>query len=183
MEVYIGTICAFSFNYVPAGWLACDGSMQVINQYTALAAATQFIYGGSFNQGKFGLPNLNGCVAIGMSVANPIGQYGGSRTFILTPGNMPPHSHTIGVAIGCYDGTGNSPNPVGNYLAQSPGSGLGRQTKTFNSSQVGGVKMKPEISVGMGIAGVASPAPVNSLPPYQVTSYYIATNGYYPERG
>jgi microcystin-dependent protein len=60
IDVYIGTILLFPYNFTPANWSSCDGQILTISQYQALYALIGNIYGGSASQGTFALPNLNG---------------------------------------------------------------------------------------------------------------------------
>ncbi|MBU2135567.1 MAG: tail fiber protein, partial [Alphaproteobacteria bacterium] len=36
MDVFIGTIQPFAFNFAPRGWMACNGQLLSIAQYSAL---------------------------------------------------------------------------------------------------------------------------------------------------
>lgn len=58
-DPYIGEIRAFAFNYVPEGWLSCDGSKQSIQQFTPLYAIIGSRFGGDL-QTYFNLPDLRG---------------------------------------------------------------------------------------------------------------------------
>jgi microcystin-dependent protein len=60
----IGMITAVPFNFVPQGWLLCDGSTVSIREYTALYATLGIRYGGD-GQATFGLPDLRGYTIIG----------------------------------------------------------------------------------------------------------------------
>ncbi|PQJ09100.1 hypothetical protein CJD36_021245 [Flavipsychrobacter stenotrophus] len=179
MEVYIGTICAFTLKYVPYGWLACDGSTCLIVQYQALAALITGTYGTNTNT-TFVVPDLRGRVAIGASNTGTLGTVVGSDG-TLTSANMPAHNHTIGFALGCYNGVGNSAEPAGNYPAQTMATGTGR-TANKSYASTPGANMAQIIDISIGNAGVTSPAPVNKMPPYQVTPYFIAYEGFFPIR-
>jgi microcystin-dependent protein len=58
-DSYIGEIRAFAFNYVPQGWLGCDGSRQPISQYVGLYAIIGPRFGGD-GKTYFNLPDLRG---------------------------------------------------------------------------------------------------------------------------
>ena len=64
MEVFIGTIQPFAFNFAPQGWALCEGQILSLNQYQALFALIGTTYGGNGSQ-NFGLPNLQGRLPIG----------------------------------------------------------------------------------------------------------------------
>lgn len=59
MDIYLGTVQLFAFNFAPAGWLPCDGRTLPIVQYQALYAILGTTYGGD-GRTAFGLPNLTG---------------------------------------------------------------------------------------------------------------------------
>ena len=59
MDVFIGTIMLFPYNFVPSGWLLCNGQVLTITQYQALYALIGATYGGD-GRTYFALPNLNG---------------------------------------------------------------------------------------------------------------------------
>lgn len=107
MEVYMGMISAFAFNYAPLYWLQCTGQMLTINQYSALFALLGVQYGGNA-QTNFQLPNLGGRSMRGMGQSagtSPVtmGQYAGVESvttvgtaavnFTLAPSQIPGHSH------------------------------------------------------------------------------------------
>ena len=59
MDPILGTIQLFAFNFVPRGWMPCDGTLLQINQNTALFSLVGTTYGGD-GRTTFGLPNLKG---------------------------------------------------------------------------------------------------------------------------
>lgn len=59
MEVFIGSIQLFAFNFPPLGWQFCNGQLLLINQNQALFALIGNTYGGDGVQ-NFALPNLQG---------------------------------------------------------------------------------------------------------------------------
>lgn len=58
IDVLIGTILLFPYNFVPSGCAECNGQALIINQYQALYALIGKTYGGTST--TFNLPNLNG---------------------------------------------------------------------------------------------------------------------------
>jgi microcystin-dependent protein len=56
MEVFIGEIFLFAFNFVSEGFLLCDGSFVSTAKYTALYTMIGNDYGGDKN--NFNLPDL-----------------------------------------------------------------------------------------------------------------------------
>ena len=68
MEAFIGTILPWAGNYVPQGWLACDGACYALQQHTQLQALYAVIgntYGGSLAEQTFAVPDLRGRVPMG----------------------------------------------------------------------------------------------------------------------
>ena len=68
MEAFIGTILPWAGNYVPQGWLACDGatySFMQQSQFQALYAVIGNTYGGSSAAQTFAVPDLRGRVPMG----------------------------------------------------------------------------------------------------------------------
>lgn len=187
MEVYIGTICAFAFNFTPYDWVPCDGTQYQVAQYQALAALIAGIYG-SYNGSQFNVPDLRGRVALGMGIlqsSNPksftIGGFGGTENFVPSQTTLPPHNHTVSIALACNDTADNSTTPVASYLSVSPGFGSGRGSKTYVSPP-GNVQMANTLSVTLAPTGVPAPPAIDTRSPYVATTYYIATQGWFPVR-
>lgn len=63
MECYVGQIVLFPYNFVPYGWLKCDGTALNIRQYQALFALISNRFGGD-GQNTFCVPNLLGAEPI-----------------------------------------------------------------------------------------------------------------------
>jgi microcystin-dependent protein len=59
MEVYLGLIKAFPYDYVPLGWLRCEGQTIPIVQNQALYALIGIKFGGD-GKTTFALPDLRG---------------------------------------------------------------------------------------------------------------------------
>ena len=57
MDPLMGTVIAFAPNWVPKGWMACNGALLPIAQYSALFALLGVQYGGD-GITTFALPNL-----------------------------------------------------------------------------------------------------------------------------
>jgi microcystin-dependent protein len=61
----IGEIMIFTGNFVPVGWLPCQGQTLPIRPYTALFAVIGTTYGGD-GKSNFMLPDLTGAVPMGI---------------------------------------------------------------------------------------------------------------------
>ena len=59
IDVYIGQIQLFAFNFAPRGWRLCNGDSLPINQNQALYALIGTTYGGD-GQTSFKIPDLTG---------------------------------------------------------------------------------------------------------------------------
>lgn len=111
-EPFVGQIDFFSFSYVPENYLLCDGSVQRINQYQALASLVGRWYGGD-GITTFGLPDLRGRVPVGLGKAPvsgamlnwSLGSTGGNEAATLNIDQYPLHTHTLSV-VGATPNTG-----------------------------------------------------------------------------
>lgn len=181
MEVYVGTVCAFPYNFAPIDWALCNGQQAIVQQYPALFAAIGIQYGGD-GRTNFNLPNL--CGRMAMHTDNyqyPVGDSGGQEKFTLNFGNMAPHRHEVGVALVCNNTAANSASPASNYPAVSPGFGTGRPAKTYITPAPAG-KMAPQLTVTLAAAGATAPTAVDSRMPYLCVRYCISIYGEYPVR-
>lgn len=188
MEVFLGTIQAFGFNFAPQGWANCNGQILNISQNTALYSLLGVNYGGN-GQTTFGLPDLRGRAALnmgqgpGLSMYN-IGQVAGTENTTLNITNMPMHNHpatvTVGVQVaGTASNPANAPSATNAYLGAG-GSGVASAaiwSDALNSPvAMGGTSG----SVQVGIAG--NGLPFSLLNPYLVLNFCIALQGIFPSR-
>ncbi|ALV28294.1 phage tail protein [Pannonibacter sp. Q-1] len=98
MESYIGSVCAFAFNWCPRNWLPADGRQIAINGNQALYSLIGNQYGGSVQSGQFALPDLRGRAILnygtGPGLPNQVfATQSGVATTTLTVANLPPHNH------------------------------------------------------------------------------------------
>ncbi len=196
MDPYIGEIRLVAFNYVPDGWLACNGQQLNLSQYQALYAIIGTIYGGD-GASNFNLPNLNGRGLVGYGKTYPVGLKAGAVAATLTPATMPAHTHQAvfsatkaptfkaSVAVSTVQGTQKSPanaflapsvkgtTPCNSYNATSTGSAvLGGIQASGNAS--GTVTVAPQ--------GSQAPMPFGTLPPVMYLNYIISYVGLFPNR-
>ena len=59
MEVFVGQIQLFAFNFAPRGWVLCEGQVLSTMQYHTLFTLLGTNFGGD-GRVTFGLPNLKG---------------------------------------------------------------------------------------------------------------------------
>jgi len=75
---YMGEIRLFAFDFVPRGWMRCEGQLLSISQYTALYSLLGYRYGED-GRNIFGLPNLESPLRNTSSDGRqsiPLGTYG-----------------------------------------------------------------------------------------------------------
>jgi microcystin-dependent protein len=101
--VVAGTIAAFPADFVPNGWLRCDGSQVSTTQFDILFQIIGYAYGGSGS--SFKLPDYRGYALVGSDnmgsgSAGRFFNYGpgggyGELTHTLLIGEAPVHSHAV----------------------------------------------------------------------------------------
>lgn len=184
MEVFVGTILGFGFNFAPRNWAFCAGQTMPLQQNTTLFSLLGTTYGGN-GTSTFGLPNLVGRTPIGYgnggtggTASWAIGQVGGTETTTLLVQNMPAHNHAINVN-NAADATTNKPDAT-EYLGQCVGSdpGTGNPvTVSIYTPTAPNAQLNP---TSMSIVGGSQP--FNNLQPYLAVNYCIALYGIYPSR-
>lgn len=101
MNSFIGEIKAFPYNFVPVGWLECNGQILNVRSYPALFAILGCTYGGDC-QNTFALPNMQGLCMVGegASIGGSVfyrrgtAVYG-SEAVTLTTQSLPSHTHSF----------------------------------------------------------------------------------------
>lgn len=58
MDIYLGTIALFAFNYAPINWALCDGARLSTSTYPGLYELIKTTYGG--DEDSYQRPNLLG---------------------------------------------------------------------------------------------------------------------------
>lgn len=59
MDYYIGLISLLPYNFIPMGWILCDGRTLQISQYQVLFSLFGTTYGGD-GINTFAVPNMQG---------------------------------------------------------------------------------------------------------------------------
>lgn len=137
-EAYLASIVLWACPRIPMGWMACEGQVLQVAQYTALFSLIGAAYGGNGST-TFALPDLRGAVPVGFDASKPdynqLGATGGasSRTIstapqvpmslTIRPENMPSHTHSatfagttgtsVDIAIPAVGNTGPDTNVPG----------------------------------------------------------------------
>lgn len=164
----IGDIRAFSFPFVPAEWIECDGQEVLISDYRVLFATIDYTYGGAGR--SFAVPDLRGRTIVGSGAgagltARTVGKHFGDEQVTLTVDQMPLHRHSAHVLTG---------SPAAAYHEPRAG---GMVSQIITNNQVGTAYIPPPINpeamhpevIGEGGEGRAH----ENRQPYLVVTYGI----------
>ena len=116
---FVGQVIPVPYTFAPQGWAFCNGQLLSIAQNTALFSLLGTQFGGD-GKSTFGLPNLQGSVAIdfgqgtGLSSYN-MGDTGGADSVTLTLTQLASHTHGA-IAFGR---PGDNQSPSGAGLGQT----------------------------------------------------------------
>jgi microcystin-dependent protein len=181
-EPFIGEIKLFGFNFAPRGYALCSGQLLSISQNTALFSLLGTSFGGN-GQTTFGLPNLNGRLAIGMGQSPGtsnyvIGETAGVENTTLTINQLPMHNHSaVGITVNQSVGSSNDDAGAANNFLSNSTSGMGDFFGTVASTDV-----MASAKVGGATAMAGGSQPFSILQPYLVINYSIALEGIFPSR-
>jgi microcystin-dependent protein len=167
---FIGQVIPVPYNFAPTGWALCNGQLLSIAQNTALFSLLGTAFGGD-GITTFGLPNLQGRVAIDAGQGSGLSNYnmgatGGADSATLTLNQLAAHSHGA-LAFGR---AGDTKGPAGADWAK-PSS----DTPYGTSSPPGAMSASATTAVGGG-------QPHENRQPYLVLNYIIALQGVFPSR-
>ena len=209
IDPLIGTIIPWGANFVPDGWLRCDGSALSIQNFQALYSLIGRTYGGD-GRTYFNLPNFSGCVPV-CAGDTPIGifQLGmiigyDSTSVSISESMMPEHSHSldgisvdipespVNVSFKASQDLGGRSVPLENdYISGIPKvSGrpvsLYRDTmgQKVNLSGVTGniPKTSAIVSAKVNVTGEGTPIQLANVQPVLGFDFIIAYEGIYPQR-
>ena len=157
-------ICAF--NFAPMGWALCNGQLMAINTNQALFALLGTTYGGD-GRTTFGLPNLQGRVAMHVGNGHVLGERGGEETHTLTQSEMPQHVHLASADQSAGD--------VFNPATHVPSGAAPNQIYSAGGGAMQAVAMNPAMVTNAG-----GSQPHNNMMPYAVLNFVIALTGIFP---
>ena len=164
-EPFMAEIRMMSFNFAPKGWALCNGQLLAIQQNQALFSLMGTMYGGD-GRVTFGLPNLQGRVAIHRGNGFTQGQVGGQQTHTLLLSEMPQHIHFANAV--------NTPSAAGN------------PSNARMVSQSGGANLYAAAPPNNVMAGAFSSTggsqPHENMQPYTVINFSIALQGIFPSQ-
>jgi len=91
---FLAELKVFSFGFPPKGWALCNGQLMAINQNQALFSLLGTTYGGD-GRTTFGLPNLQGRVAMHVGNGHVLGEIGGEEAHTLNVSELGTHLHPL----------------------------------------------------------------------------------------
>ncbi len=167
-EPFIGELRAFAFDFVPRGWLPCDGQLLPIVQNTPLFALIGTIYGGD-GRTTFALPDLRGRAVIGAGQgpglsARTTGEAVGSESVRLTAAQLPAHRHAVGASS-----TATTASPAGSFPAPAAAG------ESFGGSADAPMNQRM-------IAPAGGNRPHDNVSPVLAVTWCIAVQGVFPGR-
>jgi microcystin-dependent protein len=175
MDVFLGTILPFGFNYAPLDWATCQGQTVPISQYNALFALLGVTFGGD-GQSNFKLPNLQGRlpVGVGQGPAGTLasGDIGGAASVTLTQGNLP--NATVNLQVS-GNTTGNKTAPSAEYPYLSASGGAAGAATIWSNTLT-----NPQSVQGLAVEGGNQGFSV--INPFLALNFCIAMQGYFPQR-
>lgn len=203
-DQFIGEIRAFAGDWIPDGWLACDGANYPNAQgaYTILGAIIGNSYGGS--QGtNFNVPDLRGrlnvCKGQGAGLNNnyAIGQKAGSDAVTLSADNLPAHSHVliqnvpVNGSITASVNVNNSDNdageePGGNFLGKSDGGNIYASSSDGSTLAADAVTVADNFGMikadAIQIENAGESSPIAPIQPVIAINWIICYTGNVPNR-
>ncbi len=163
-QPFVGEIRMAGFNFPPAGWARCDGSLLPISENDTLFNLIGTTYGGD-GQTTFALPDLRGRMPVHAGNGLTLGQVGGVEQVTLTANQIPSHTH----AAQAQNSVGNSASPANSVWANS----------TLNQFTAG------PAAAPMNAANVAPTGgnqPHDNMMPFTAVNFIISLFGIYPSQ-
>jgi len=164
MDPYLGEIRLFATDFVPRGWLPCEGQTVAINQNPALYSILGTQYGGD-GVSTFQLPDLRDRSAVGAGAEVLVGQAGGTASTALSAAQIPQHVHQV----------------LGSAAPADAAEPAGARWATTAEPQYGSAAQVVMAPGTVQAAGESQPH--ENRPPYLALAYGIAVQGIFPSRG
>jgi microcystin-dependent protein len=204
-EAYTGEVMMFAGNFVPEGWLPCDGRKLKILDFQVLFSVLGKAYGGD-GLVDFGLPDLRGVFPTAVrGQAKPERKASANESHpgavSISTANLPAHGHSATfegsamkiqapVSLKARQIEGAASPAKGSYLGQGGAGVLSAPiyvpaTTTANEVELGGASLLTTV-VPHGTVSIPSPVGAGPAQPLQVPfielQFCICTNGLYPQR-
>ncbi|MBC7775609.1 MAG: phage tail protein [Phycisphaerae bacterium] len=178
MEGTIGTIMMFAGNFAPKNWAYCAGQLLNIASNTALFSILGTTYGGD-GRVTFGLPDLQGRVAVGAGQGPGLsdyglGQVGGAENTTMNVAEMATHTHTAGAVTIPLSNSAATLMDASNNILGTPTSDTYATPGTSPAVNYG------SFSAAVGLQGGSQPFSI--LQPYECVAFVICQYGFFPAR-
>lgn len=211
MSTFIGEIKLFAGNFIPEGWLACQGQTLGVGSYPGLAGLLGAYYGGNGTT-TFGLPDLRGRTPIGTGTGSGLtprilGESGGVEGVRLQQAQMPAHNHVItntpnvtnnltvtgSGTLKCASVAGDTADPSTAFLAETKAitgdkiyiKDAGKATSTMNSAALD-IETSLQGDIGVTVdsqCGLAGNGLEHqNMQPWFCLNYIINYDGVFPNR-
>ena len=164
-DPFLGQITMFGGNFAPRGWAFCNGQLLAISTNQSLFALLGTIYGGD-GRTSFALPDLRGRTAIHPGSGVTLGSRIGTEQVVLSPNEMPAHTHEAVLTASTQVPTTN--DPTGNVLAAAP----------FYQEQAPNSEMSSNAALVSSSGGGAH----ENMQPFLTLNYILALQGVFPSR-
>ncbi|MFZ4968391.1 tail fiber protein [Pseudomonas gingeri] len=195
MEVFLGTIQMFGFNFAPRGWALCSGQLLALSQYQALFAVMGTTYGGNGQQ-TFGLPNLQSrlpvCQGNGPGLTPRVmGEVSGTENVSILSSNLPTQvvptaSLTVNTTINLASTPSNpvtAPTSTNAYIGASNPAGPPSAAIYSDAQGSSPVALKGAASTIAGNLTIpGGNLPLGTMNPFLVVNFSIALEGIFPSR-
>jgi microcystin-dependent protein len=172
-QVFVGSLMLVPYSRSPVGFAFCQGQLLPVSKNAALYSLFGNTYGGKGTP-NFGLPNLQGAVAVGQGQKPGYSNYtlggaGGTPTVTLNGQQVPGHTHQAQGA----DINGSAVSPTGAALGKPSD---GTLIYTTNASPL--VQMQSQAIQFYGSGGTH-----NNMMPYLTLNWIVALQGIFPPHG
>lgn len=178
-QPFLGEIRPFAFEYAPKGWAKCRGQLLAISTNNALFSLLGTMYGGNGAQ-TFGLPNLQGRVAIGFGTSpagdNYLqGELAGEEAHTLILSEIPAHTHQMMASNVLTTATNANTLGTGKLLAKA--NALGNHPLNIYGTE------PASATLGFNaIMPAGGGQPHENRQPLNTFNFCIALQGIYPSR-
>jgi len=195
MDVFLGNIQMFGFNFAPNGWALCNGQLLNIQQYQALFTLMGTAYGGNGQQ-SFGLPNLQSripiCQGTGPGLTTRVmGEFNGTEQVSVLSSNLPPQviptaGLTVTTTINLASVPSNpatAPTATNAYIGASTPGGPPSAAIYSDAQGASPVALKGASSTIAGtLATPGGSLPLAVMNPFLAVNFSVALQGLFPSR-
>lgn len=175
-EAYIGQLMLFAGNFVPRGYVACDGALLDTQEYSALFNLLGTQYGGD-GVNNFGIPDLRNRVPVGSGIGpgltpRVLSETGGQAGVTLAVANLPAHGHALyGANTAATDSV---PGPSKMFANGAAGQILPYNDESLAQGTIGAYS-----ALSVTAAGGPGTPHENRMPSLGI-QYVMATEGIFP---